>query len=176
MHVFEKDGDDWQAGFLGDVINARLAGADANAIAASTFRKNHEVKFAGGAAKVLKFANASGIEFAAFEEEADAAAKNPFNPGGMPDGLVAENENGVAARPPAKATKEDSVEQADVIADEKVAFGCIEVGQAMGSAEVRDAQSQIRANPKERLDGNKRASDARLKSAGNFERGKTFGR
>ncbi len=89
LHVLEEDGDDWQARFVGDVIDARLAGTDANTIAASAFGKNHEVKFAGGAAKVLKFANASGIEFAAFEEEPDPTAKNPFNPGGMPDGFVA---------------------------------------------------------------------------------------
>ncbi len=62
-----------------------------------------------------------------------------------------------------------------MIADEKVAFGCVEVAQAMGSAKIRKAESQIRANPKERLNGNERASNARPPGVGNFERSKTFG-
>lgn len=74
LHVFEEHGDDWQASFLGDVVEAGLAGADAKAIAASAFGENDEMKFMCGATEVLKFANAAWIEFASVEEEANTAA------------------------------------------------------------------------------------------------------
>src|ERR1041384_7965196 len=103
LHVFEEDGNHREARFLGDVVKARLAGPNMNAIAASAFGKNHEMKFAGSAAKILQFANAARIQFASFQEETDAAAEEALNPGGMPDGFVAKNEDGVAAGAPAKS-------------------------------------------------------------------------
>ena len=97
LHVFEEDGNHRKARFLGDVIEARLTWADADTVAACAFRKNDEVKIACGTAKLLQFADAARIEFAAFEEEADAAAENAFEPGGVPDGFVAENENRITS-------------------------------------------------------------------------------
>jgi|SRR5712664_4003694 len=94
LHVFEENRDHRQARFLGDVIEARLARADAEAIATGAFGKNDEVKFVRGTAEFLEFTNTPGVEFAAFEEETDAAAEKPPNPGCMPNGFVAENKNG----------------------------------------------------------------------------------
>ena len=95
LHVFEENRNHCEARFLGDVIEAWLARADADAVATRAFRKDDEVKFIRGSTKFLQFANTAGIEFAAFEQKADAAAENPFDPGSMPDGFVAENKNGI---------------------------------------------------------------------------------
>jgi hypothetical protein len=97
LHVFEEDRNHREARFLGDVIEARLTRADAYTIAACAFGKHDEVKIACGTAKFLEFANPAGIEFTAFEKEADAAAENAFEPRGVPDGFVAENENRIAS-------------------------------------------------------------------------------
>jgi hypothetical protein len=80
LHVFEEDRDHGEAGLLSDVVEAGLARADVKAIAASAFGKNNQMKVSGSTAKVLKFTNAAGIEPAAFEKEADAAAEEPLNP------------------------------------------------------------------------------------------------
>jgi hypothetical protein len=122
LHVSKENGDHRQARFLGDVIESGLARTDANAVASGAFRENDEVKLAGSTAKFLKFPDAARVEFATFEEKTDAAAENAFDPGGVPDGLVPENENGIASRAPAKPAKQNGVQQADVIADEKVAL------------------------------------------------------
>jgi hypothetical protein len=122
LHVFEEDGNHGETRFLGDIVEARLTRTNANAIAARAFRKNDEVKSGGGAAKALEFADASRIEFAAFEQKANAAAENALDPGGMPDGFVAENEDWVAAGTPAKAAKQNGIKQTDVVADEEVTF------------------------------------------------------
>jgi len=61
LHVLEENGNHRKARFLGDVVQARLARANADTVATSAFGKNDEVKFTGRAAKVLEFPNAAGI-------------------------------------------------------------------------------------------------------------------
>jgi hypothetical protein len=146
LHVFEKDGDHGKARFLGDVIETRLTGADAKTVAPSAFGKNDEVKFVRGAAKFLEFANAPRIEFAAFEKKANAAAENPFNPGVVPDGFVAQNKNRITTRTPAESAEQNGVEEADVIADEKVPLRSIEAVEPMGSAQIWNTERKIRAD------------------------------
>jgi hypothetical protein len=102
LHIFEEDWDHREPGFLGDVVKARLARTHANAVAARPFGKHHEVKVAGSPAKILKFANATGIKLSAFEKKADAAAEDSFDPGAVPDRFVAQNEDGVTSGTPAK--------------------------------------------------------------------------
>jgi hypothetical protein len=80
LHVFEENRDHWEARFLGDVIETRLTWPDAQSVAARALGKNNQVKFARGAAKFLQFADAAGIEFAAFEKKTDPAAENAFDP------------------------------------------------------------------------------------------------
>lgn len=75
LHIFEEDRNHRQTRFLGDIVEARLTRADAQAVAAGAFRKNDEVKLAG-AAKFLELADASRVEFSALEEESNAAAEN----------------------------------------------------------------------------------------------------
>ena len=97
LHVLKEHRNHGEARFLRDVIETGLAGTDVNTVASSAFGENDEVKFVGGAAKLLEFANATRVELAAFEQKADATAENAFDPGGVPDGFVAKNENRIAA-------------------------------------------------------------------------------
>ena len=122
LHVFEENGDHREARFLRDVVEAGLARANADTVSTRAFWKNDEVKFTGGASKVLKFANTAGIEFATFEQETNAAAEKALSPGVVPDSLVAENKNGITTGTPTESAEQNRIEQADVVADEKVAL------------------------------------------------------
>jgi hypothetical protein len=122
LHVFEENGDHREARFLRDVVEAGLARSNTDTVAASALGKNDEVKFTGCSAKVPEFANASGIKFATFEEEANAAAEKALSPRVVPDSLVAENKNGITTGTPTESAEQNRIEQADVVADEKVAL------------------------------------------------------
>ena len=80
LHVRHEHGNDGQAGFLGDVINAGLTGGNIHPVTARAFGKHDEMKLAAGAAESLEFIDAIGIHLAAFKEEADAAAEKFLQP------------------------------------------------------------------------------------------------
>jgi len=146
LHVFEEDRDHWKSSFLGDVVKPRLAGANANAIAARAFRKNDKVKLARCAAEVLEFANAARVEFAAFEKKADAAAENSLKPGGMPDGFIAQNQNWKTPGTPAETAEQNGVQQADVVADKEIPLLGTQPLQAVHPPQVGKREAQISAH------------------------------
>jgi len=92
----------------------------------------------------------------------------------VPDGFVAENEDGKTAGTPAESTEQDSVEQADMVADEKVSLRSIEAVESMGAPHVRDPKGEISTDTQKGLDRDQFARDTRLPGSSGFERSKTF--
>src|ERR1041385_1079584 len=80
LHVRNEHGHDRHFGFLGDVINARLARRDANAISARAFRVNYEIEVSSGTAKGGEFLDAARIEPAAVQKKSNAAAERSLDP------------------------------------------------------------------------------------------------
>lgn len=93
----------------------------------------------------------------------------------MPDGFIAEDQNGVATGTPAEPAQKDCVEEANVVTDEEVTLSCIEPVEAMGSAHERKAEGKVCANAEQSLNGDEFATDARLMSRIALERSKGSG-
>jgi hypothetical protein len=152
LHIFDEHRHDGQARFLRDEIDSRLAWADVDAIAARAFGKNEQMKIFSATAKFLQLADASGIQFPAFDEKTDFAAQDFFQPGSVPDIFVAQRQDGIAAGTPAQPAEQNCVEQADVVGDEQIFLRRLQTVQAVRPAQIREGEKKRRAKTQHGLD------------------------
>lgn len=70
----------------------------------------------------------------------------------MPDRFIAEDDDWVTVRSPAQSPKQDRVEQADVVAHEKIALPGIKLLEPVRTTKIRKREKQSRAQPQPPLD------------------------
>ena len=122
-----------------------------DSISARAFGINHEVELRGQTREFGELFYPARIEAAAVQKEADVPAEGPFDPGRVPHVFVTENFDRVTARTPAERAQQNGIEQADVIAGKKVAFGWIEPLEPVSFAQIRETKKGIAAEAKQGL-------------------------
>ena len=96
------------------------------------------------------------------EQETNSAAQKIFEPRSSPDGFVAEHQNWITTRTPAERAEQNRVEQADVVADQKITLIPPQAIQAVGAAQVRQGKEAVRALTEQRLDEHQPSRDAQM--------------
>jgi len=166
LHVLNEERDNRNLCSLRDVVQAWLAGRDVDAVTTRAFREDHERELTGCATKGFQLLDAARVQLPTFQQKADVVAEKSFDPGRVPDLAVAEHDNRVTARTPAKRAEQHGVDEADVVADEQVALAGLQRFEIVNAAQKREREQKVRAQPHQPLDEDQRVRGTGLRNLG----------
>lgn len=140
--------------------NSGLASGYVHAVAARAFGEHDEMKLFASATELLKFVDAIRVVLPAFQQKTDLAAEKFFESVSVPDRFVAEHDDGITIRPPAKCAEQDGVEQADVVADKEITLLRVKPLHTARAAQVGQGEKEIRTEAETPLDEFQSGRDA----------------